>query len=100
MSEDSKSNRPNPLSQPTPSIDATIGFEGVTNENDSGLGGSVFSKQDRDLAFAAMLLRSRTMSEQQLAQAVDNWTTFGHDSLAVHLVNDCLLYTSPSPRDS
>ena len=66
-------------------IDATIGFERTVPVSDSALDAGSVSKQVRDLAFAAVLLRSGTVTARRLKQTVADWTTHGSSRLSDHL---------------
>ena len=98
MSDDGNPNPLNPKAAeaPAPAIEATIGFDSKDQGQRLAGGDLAATKQDQDLAFAAMLLRSRAMNEQQLSQSIENWTTYGLDSLADHLVGERLITTEQS----
>ncbi len=50
-----------------------------------------FSKEQQDLALAALLLRSGSLTERQLSTALSNWTIHGNVPLAEHLASLKLL---------
>ena len=80
------------------SVDATIGFEPTTPAvgNQSGIEFKA-NKQYRDLAFAAVALRSGHITERQLARATVNWTSHGGQRLSDHLIAEQLI--TPAQRD-
>lgn len=66
---------------------ATMDF---AESNDDDVSPAI-GKQDRDLAFAAAMLRSGKASDRQLARTTANWTIHGHESLAERLVCEGLI---------
>jgi|GEM_PF-1089432 len=73
-----------------PGVDATIGFEGTLPSSDRSSPRTA-TKQYRDLAVAAILLRSGKLSERHLSRALLNWTTHGGQPLGAHLVKEGFL---------
>ena len=66
-------------------VDATIAFTG-SEATPRELGRFRLSKQCRDMAFAAALLRTGKFTVRHLARAVSTWTTHGNNFLSEHLV--------------
>jgi serine/threonine protein kinase len=89
------SSQPNRMNQPQ--LDATMAFDarpntsGVSEDGSESPSNVGLTKQERDLAFASVMLRSGVLTERQLVQAVAEWTTYGDQTLADHLIKSQLL---------
>lgn len=70
-----------------PNVAATMAYQ--SDDGDSVVDAA--TKQDRDLAFAAAVLRHGKATERELARATANWTIHGDETLADHLVAEGVL---------
>jgi serine/threonine protein kinase len=84
------------MTDPLPAADQTRTAvdSGIVDETmmiDSSASSAKVSKQEADLAFAVVVLRSGKVSERNFSRTIKGWTIYGTESLADRLVSQGLI---------